>query len=461
MTQELFNITETLKQPTTETPFTKIQISRGPSKQFIEPIITQLPADLNEGQKAVYNYVWKSLSSKIPRLIPFAFESPAVFNMAKFLKRHLSGSLGTCYIYVKSVKSFCDWIGKTPDEIIAECRDSDNVPNQKALFKYSQLVDDFIGALQENYSAPNTVANYAKGIKSLFLTNGLKLSVLGRLSSKVVNKDRAPKPEELQKLIDIGDLREKVIVSWLSLGGFRVGTLAKLKYSHVKEDLEKNVTPIHVHVEAAIVKGKYGDYDTFIAEEGVTFLKAYLDYRRRGHPKGYSLPETITDNSPLIRNARSRIPQHVEPWQISQIIRTLFFKSGLITVKNGSRHQVRPHSIRRFFRTQLEALGVDRDYVEYMMGHKIDRYHDIQMKGTEFLRNIYMASGLSIRPKTHLSKIESLKEIIRAWGMNPDQILTQQALTMPHATIVTEESQVTELSRALKEMMKKELLNAK
>jgi integrase len=170
--------------------------------------------------------------------------------------------------------------------------------------------------------------------------------------------------------MDIVDLREKVIVSWLSLGGFRVGTLAKLKYSHVKEDLEKNVTPIHVHVEAAIVKGKYGDYDTFIGEEGVTFLKAYLDYRRRGHPKGYSLPETITDDSPLIRNARSRVPQHVESWQISQIIRNLYFKAGIITVKNGTRHQVRPHSIRRFFRTQLEALGVDRDYVEYMMATK-------------------------------------------------------------------------------------------
>jgi len=96
-----------------------------------------------------------------------------------------------------------------------------------------------------------------------------------------------------------------------------------------------------------------------------------------------------------------------------------------------------------------------------MMGHKIDRYNEIQMKGTEFLRNIYMASGLSIRSKTQLSKIESLKEIIRAWGMNPDQILTQQALTMPHTTIVTEENQVTELSRALKEMMKKQLLNEK
>jgi hypothetical protein len=35
-----------------------------------------------------------------------------------------------------------------------------------------------------------------------------------------------------------------------------------------------------------------------------------------------------------------------------------------------------------------------------MMGHTVDTYHDIQMKGVEFLRGIYVASGLSIRPKT-------------------------------------------------------------
>lgn len=45
--------------------------------------------------------------------------------------------------------------------------------------------------------------------------------------------------------------------------------------------------------------------------------------------------------------------------------------------------------------------------------------------------------------------------------MNPDQLLTKQALTMPEATIITEENQITELSRALKEMMRQEILNAK
>ncbi|MCW4003053.1 MAG: hypothetical protein NWE95_03970, partial [Candidatus Bathyarchaeota archaeon] len=92
-------------------------------------------------------------------------------------------------------------------------------------------------------------------------------------------------------------------------------------------------------------------------------------------------------------------------------------------------YDLRVHSLRKYFKTQLLALGVQPDYVDYMMGHTVDTYHDIQSIGIDKLRNIYAASGLSIKQKTNISKIDALKEIIRAWGMNPEQLLTRNALT--------------------------------
>jgi hypothetical protein len=119
------------------------------------------------------------------------------------------------------------------------------------------------------------------------------------------------------------------------------------------------------------------------------------------------------------------------------------------------------HSIRKFFRTQLAALGAQTDYIEYMMGHTVSTYYDIQMKGIEYLRGIYAASGLSIKPKTRVNKIEALKEIIRAWGLNPEEILTKEAIKRPNATIISreqlEESQLHQLSLALKEQLLKEI----
>ncbi|MDH7555496.1 MAG: hypothetical protein QHG94_00960 [Candidatus Methanosuratincola sp.] len=83
------------------------------------------------------------------------------------------------------------------------------------------------------------------------------------------------------------------------------------------------------------------------------------------------------------------------------------------------------------------------------------------MKGIEYLRGIYIASNLSIRPKTRLNKIDALKEIICAWGLNPEEILTKDALTKPNRTIIDnsqlENHQLVQLTAALKQQMLKEI----
>jgi hypothetical protein len=81
-------------------------------------------------------------------------------------------------------------------------------------------------------------------------------------------------------------------------------------------------------------------------------------------------------------------------------------------------------------------------------------------RGTEYLRGIYAASGLSIKPKTKVTKIDALKEIIRAWGLNPEEILTRDAMRESHRTIIdrseVENHQLNQLTSALREQMPKE-----
>jgi hypothetical protein len=99
-------------------------------------------------------------------------------------------------------------------------------------------------------------------------------------------------------------------------------------------------------------------------------------------------------------------------------------------------YDLRVHSLRKYFRTQLTALGIPSDYIEYMMGHTISTYHDIKMKGVEFLRNIYASSGLSIKPKTKLGKLDMLKEFARLLGLNPEEVIVREALSKPWRTVM-------------------------
>lgn len=134
--------------------------------------------------------------------------------------------------------------------------------------------------------------------------------------------------------------------------------------------------------------------------------------------------------------------------QIYRLIHGLYHKADLLKQNRGG-YDLRVHSIRKFFKTQLMALGVQPDYVDHMMGHTVDTYHDIQSKGVEFLRNIYAAAALSIKPSSSHTKLDMLKELMRAWGLEPEKVLTREALAEPHRIYATSEDREREEIRLL------------
>lgn len=225
----------------------------------------------------------------------------------------------------------------------------------------------------------------------------------------------------------MADLRERVIITILAVSGLRLGTLLKLQYRHVKHDLELGIIPIHVHVEPAVTKGKRRGYDTFLNEEASEYLRAYIDVRKKGSRD--IPPEQINDESPLIRANHCRQVKTVAASCVNGRIHGLFVTAGILgSNSSGTRYELRTHGFRRFFRTQMASLDVDRDYIDYMMGRAVkDRYHDVRMKGVEYFRGVYLTSGIRIRP-IKMNRIDALKEIIQSWGLDPQKILTGEAL---------------------------------
>ena len=95
------------------------------------------------------------------------------------------------------------------------------------------------------------------------------------------------------------------------------------------------------------------------------------------------------------------------------------------------------------------------------MGHTISTYNDVRMKGVEFLRRLYAQSGLCIYPKTKMSKIKQLMMIVESFGYNPYEVLSKDALSMPHRTVVDPESRkIKVLNETLKNAILKELRTA-
>jgi integrase len=411
-------------------------------------------------EKKAREYVMSSFMGKMPSLIPFALVNESILRLASYLLKYTTGSKHTLYQYVFGIHRFCSWMRNSPDELIRT-----SMANKNAVNRYVLKIDDFIGDLQAENLAPGTINNHVKGVKALFRVNGIGLTLPYRVPKNIRFPDRSPTPEELSRMIDIAGLREKVIVSLLALSGVRIGTLAKLQYHHVKQDLENGLMPVHMHIEAEITKGKYHDYDTFIGSEGVEYLKAYLKARRLGNERLESgrkrgmPPEGIVDSSPLIRNEHKTTVETISLSMVHYVVHGLYLRAGLIGKCSKARYDLRAHSIRKYFRTQLGAIStIPTDYIEYMMGHTISTYNDIKMKGVEFLRNLYASSGLSIKPRTRLSKLDQLKIFAESLGFNPNDVLSRDALAMPHRTLVDpEQRKIDVLNQVLKDAILKEL----
>lgn len=440
-----------------------IDVTNGPTgRPLLKPVALRLSAVWTEADIDIVKYVIQSLSARQPSLIPFMLTQRSMFRLARHLRRSQTSSSGTLIVYADIMNRVFNWLHRTPDETATWLMKDDLTVNVTAWKEFKTQLEDYMGTLQARGLAPKTIRLRYSTLKTWLKVNDIPIPHVAIPKTRVIYHDRAPTPEELTKLLEMADLRGKLIVAMLCLGGFRQHTLAKLKYRHVKQDLERDTIPLHIHVESEITKGKYADYDTFIGHEAVKYLKLYMDYRRRGSHTGKIPPEIISDDSPLIRDEIRFRP--ILPRGIYTVVYDLYVKAGLITKgnkQNVKRHEFRTHSLRKYFRTQMTAAGAPNDYTEYMMGHVISTYNTIKTKGIDFLRNVYAASGLSIKPKTATTKLDILKEILRSFGYDPEKVLLKEAFSQPHRTVVSpinpEDDAVQTLRSVLRDLVRREV----
>jgi hypothetical protein len=152
-------------------------------------------------------------------------------NIASYSLKYTKNKV-TLYQYVFDVHRFCQWMGKSPDDVIRKV-----IFKDKTINSYSKAVDSFIWDLQAKELSPTTINNLIKGVKDLFKVNGFTLTLPCQLPKHVKFNDRAPTPEELSSVMEIANPKEKTVISILTLSTIRIRTRAKMTYNHVQKDL--------------------------------------------------------------------------------------------------------------------------------------------------------------------------------------------------------------------------------
>lgn len=423
-----------------------------------QSIALELKAPIRRGDISLLNYICDALLRKNPSLIPFVWNNESVRLLARHYHIHKTSSVKTLQSAVFFLNSFSEFTGMQPDLMIRSMLDSEGNVIQKAVKKLKEDIEEWMAELKAMEYAPGSIKLAVSYVKSWLDINGVEIGKLPKPQGYVKYSVKAFTNEEIRKMIDVADLQGKVIISILATSGMRIGTLAKLKYKHVKEDLEAGRVPVCIHIKADETKGKYADYFTFINEEAVEYLKLYLERRRRGSESGKIPPEEINDESPLIRDSRSREVKPVQEDSIYAYIHRLMQKAGIIRMGTKKRYELNVHSFRKWFKTQMTAKGVQPDYIEFMMGHVVSTYQDVKSLGVEELRRIYRKADLRIRAKPEISKLEQLKALAESLGLDPEKVINTKAIVEPHRTVIGEDSSIKALQEAIRDTLTKLVL---
>jgi site-specific recombinase XerD len=303
-------------------------------------------------------------------------------------------------IYEDNVKLFMKFCN------VSDLVDLLKIDAQRHITKYTM-------SLRENGLASNSISVKLNSIFHFYAMNYVVLNkkkinmFRGELSRKVI--DRAYTHQEISKILQVSDLRMKVIILLMASIGMRIGAIPSLKMT--------NLEKINDIYKITVYEGAKESYFTFTTPECTSFIDSYLEFREINGEKIDKDSFLIRDQFDItdieqIRNKSKGIALNT----LRSIINTVLIKAGVRTVDHISRHNrkevARAHGFRKFFTTQLVNSKVNPEIREMLLGNKIGLTSAYYRPTQEEMYEEYMkaVSNLTINEENRLKiRIEKLE----------------------------------------------------
>jgi integrase len=255
-------------------------------------------------------------------------------------------------------------------------KDSDGEDLERQLLRFANYQKERVA--KDEISA-STVPNYFKAIKLFCQANRISKNIEWNLVSKAMPRglnasdDRAPKLEEIQKLLEFPDRRIKPLVLTLVSSGIRIDAFETLKWKHItpKNDQKNNDL---IAAKILVYAGDREQYYSFLTSEAYNALKEWMDYR-------LACGENITKESFVMRDIwqTGDLEGAASPIQLNQSAITRLLnrawqaqKIRPMLPKGVRRHEFKTaHGFRKYFKTQAEQARIPSIKIELFMGHSL------------------------------------------------------------------------------------------
>ena len=336
--------------------------------------------------------------------------------------RRRGNSRATKQSYFKCLATFVRRTGIDPDQLIS-------LSPEKAKEAIQGFSDEY--ADKNQYGTAHLYLNY---LRSFLKHNGKKDLELEDVYpwKRSKRSERVPTRDEVYRMAEASDLRDKALLLCGFQSGLRNATLRAVTYGDVKNQIESDAPAISIHVTPQLKERvpeackENVEQFTFFGKKATEALRLYLQERERRYGP-------IRDEEPLFRshsNIRDSVArsQPITEDALQRLVKKAARKAGIKEWKD-----VRFHSLRKTFKAVLDAGFVGgggqlaEDDKEYLMGHVLPSqkapYHTANV---QVLQERYSKLDWGGEPTAPSTKYQRLRQYARDLGFDPDQIIKEQ-----------------------------------
>ena len=279
---------------------------------------------------------------------------------------------GTRINYLRYFNDFLNYLNTTADKLLAQRIQDTASQDRKIQKRMESLFREFLAHEKTKNYAPLTLQTIFASVRSFFEVHEYPLMMRKKdyptgdsNGAKRATKDQILKALEFKA-------RDKSTTTALILtlkdSALRVSDMRLLKCDILLDHPDADVVPIQRITQKTKLLAK-----TFLGEEAITALKAYMDERRKGSRTVE--PEIITGNSPLFRTWRKGEVEPMSRENMSTLIRNAFLAAGI--------KKISAHSLRRYFQTAMEEANINVNWIDQMLGHELVNCRGAYSKPTD------------------------------------------------------------------------------
>src|SRR5665647_1185715 len=303
--------------------------------------------------------------------------------------------------YRHGLKKFCEWYGKTAEQILelrkedlTQLRGENLIDFRNRASRFEKEIEKFHSYLLTRGSI-NTARVQTLGIRQLF--RYYEMPIRFRNGSKIGKTVKTTKNfpltiEYVTKMFEVADLRERVILSMATDLGLRIGDFIALK----KSDLPPLDQELPISFETMTAKEGVLAYG-FQSKETVDLLKVYLPTLERKNGNPFLFPS----------NGNRSIS---DEW-LNKLLQRLAEKAKI----NLNGKCISFHCFRKMFLSTAIDSGIGLTAGKKLCGKAIAQSDDTYLTTVNLRQKfIQLKKFLSIRelPRLDIEKIEPLKNAI-------------------------------------------------